>query len=326
MDERDCGETVKQLEWSRVRFLRMATQTNYIAFEKGIRALYPAQNNQNTQQESPNIEALFSEFKPEARNQVIVDAIDRIISNKENTLQINKGDLVYRARRLDKAENILKLETSADGVLGLNSQESGAPPSDDNIPIRAGRANKPNESVFYAALEKYTAIAEMEPYWRLLINIATYETLKPLNLLNMIYEGRCRPNNPNDKAWKTQLEIEEICFAFSIPVEGYDENIRYLPTQYIAHKARVKGFDGIAYNSVKNIGGRNVVLFDDNSVKYQKSETVRCNGIEYSISNISHPCEEAPHMERIINVQSCNALREESKNLKQIVERERSRT
>jgi len=140
-----------------------------------------------------------------------------------------------------------------------------------------GRANPKGVPVFYSALDKQTAIAEVRPWVGSYVSYGRFATIRELRLVN------CTDNSMGKRDLKTVLEYSrnepepserekwvwhDIDEAFSEPVSRDDDSADYVATQILSECFRNTGFDGICYrSSVSSTDGINVVLFNLDDVE-----------------------------------------------------------
>ena len=145
----------------------------------------------------------------------------------------------------------------------------------------------------YLAGNPETAIAEVRANVNDYVSVATYETVKPLNLL-YLDQATVIDYAEEDGEFRG-LEIvsfiSQLSFAFAAPVQKKAE-VEYLPTQYFAEYCKRKGLDGIQYvSSARGFGlygvgdtHFNYVLFDDTNVAFCEAYRYKVEKIEYRIN------------------------------------------
>jgi len=168
---------------------------------------------------------------------------------------------------------------------GYAKNESDAPPS-KGIYIPPGRANPSGISYLYTALDKATAISEVQPTIEQSISIAKISTLKKLNVFNFNYPntyknsklltkhiGEVEEELKLSSFWELEILFSTLSELFAKPILGNTDY--YYTTQYISEFLKNKGFDGIQYKSSLKKRGSNIVLFDtskdenNNTINYQ---------------------------------------------------------
>ncbi len=160
--------------------------------------------------------------------------------------ELPAGSSLYRAR-------IMPPEKETD-TEPLPISEMGQPPPELTPD---GRVNPAGIPCFYAALEGETAIAELRPWPRARLTVATFDTAGPLKVLDL------RNSNPRVNAVRS---VYWAAFMISRPVHR-DDRFGYLGTQYLAERLKAAGANGILYVSTLEPGGTNVALFSDSGLK-----------------------------------------------------------
>ena len=160
--------------------------------------------------------------------------------------QLPAGSSLYRAR-------IMPPEKEAD-TEPLPIIEMGQPPPELTPD---GRVNPAGIPCFYAALEDETAIAELRPWPRARITVATFTTAGPFKVLDL--------RNTNSHVQEVR-SVYWAAFMISRPVHR-DDRFGYLGTQYLAERLKAAGARGLLYASTLRPGGTNVALFSDSGLK-----------------------------------------------------------
>ena len=162
------------------------------------------------------------------------------------------------------------------------------------------RANAAGIVHIYLASTPETAVSETRPWVGEYVSVATFIVRQPLRLINltkghgkMIFDtlsvdqflgNEVVPSDvANDYVW---MEIDR---AFSTPKTKSDTGAEYVPTQLLAEVIRYAGYNGIVYKSV--FGGEkgyNLVLFDDNVVKFRASRAMQITSLKLDVSPGGH--------------------------------------
>jgi len=71
----------------------------------------------------------------------------------------------------------------------------------------------------------------------------------------------------------------------SIPIRRDDTDIDYIPTQYVAEFIKSEGYDGILYKSSLSESGKNIVIFNPELIKINKTELVEVTCISIQFEN-----------------------------------------
>ena len=157
-----------------------------------------------------------------------------------------------------------------DGFWGFNEMDSDAPPSDK---AKSGRINSPGISYLYAAEDELTAVVEVKPIIGQWVSVAKIKLKEKLRLFDF-----CAISSAYNEETRYLLKI--IARYFSMP--NYEDDIGYLPTQYIANMLKEEpfNFDGIRFPSSLHDGGINIVLFEANDTNGAKPYTPKNYCIE----------------------------------------------
>ncbi len=166
---------------------------------------------------------------------------------------IGPGVELYRARVCDQRT-------------GLVSGEMGMPPAKY---ARAGRASPVGIPHLYLALEVETCIQESRATQHNFVTVAKFEVAESLEVLNLRDFVPLDPFAIEENA-AAQLDadrtIERLGYELQRPVRPTDDEVEYIPTQYLSGLVKSLEFDGILYASSLREGGTNLVLFSDTKV------------------------------------------------------------
>ena len=169
-------------------------------------------------------------------------------------------------------------------------KDIGAPPPEK---ARGGRVNPRGISVLYLSNNIETAISEVRPWLNQNVTIGIFILKSGLKIINTTNDKmilghflKDRPLTPDEKATYVWGSINN---SFSKPVRPGDEDIEYIPTQYLAEFFKTNGYDGVAYKSAltktltKNglNNGLNMVLFNHkNATLKEKKHLVKAVKIQ----------------------------------------------
>ncbi|WP_022929871.1 RES family NAD+ phosphorylase [Patulibacter americanus] len=149
----------------------------------------------------------------------------------------------------------------------------GLPPSQMSMPpaplATAGRANPIGIPHLYLAREPETSIRECRAVQHHFVTVAEFKTTAPIRVLGL---DDFSPLDPfeieNDAASRLDAArtIERLGRELQRPVRPTDNEVEYVPTQWLASLVQHLGLDGILYSSSLHPSGTNAVLFDDGLV------------------------------------------------------------
>ena len=158
---------------------------------------------------------------------------------------------------------------------GYNEADSDAPSSKKTKNIKNGRANPSGISVLYLAEDEKTAIYEVRPFISQDVSVAQIELTKNLKIFDF-----CKYVVKEDEP-KNSLLLQMLSVLFSEVT--HENEMDYLPSQYLCAYIHELGFDGIRFESSLNQDGKNIVLFDVNDEEHQNYKIK--NSKVYNISN-----------------------------------------
>ncbi|MFJ2544920.1 RES family NAD+ phosphorylase [Pseudomonas sp. NPDC087612] len=178
--------------------------------------------------------------------------------------QLQPGEILFRARRFDHVEDFYNFQADP-------GQHLGAPPKH-----KAGhnRMNCSGISLFYAATNIATSIAEVRPSVGDHIAVARFRTTRQLKLFD--FTGLDRPREQQRISYYSdnyeerrihQAMLNDLHRLIARPVR--QESTQYIVTQAMAEYLNYKHeeqFDGIKFSSSQEAGGVNIVLFADRPV------------------------------------------------------------
>jgi hypothetical protein len=159
----------------------------------------------------------------------------------------------------------------------------GSPPPSK---AKAGRLNRDGVSFLYLASDPETACAEIRPHPSHHLSVGRFRSVRDLRLADL--EADIADFASSD----TELDLYAFVYAadsaMSLPVRPEDEG-RYSITQLIADVLRQLGFDGVAFKSSIQPGGRNICLFLPSACDY-----VPGSAIVRHIKHLRYEIEEVP--------------------------------
>jgi RES domain len=205
-------------------------------------------------------------------NQVL-EFIDQIYEDKIISFAI--GTNFFRSRLL---VDLRRASIGEDGSLqGFTKEQSMAPSS--NI-ATAQRASPKGISYLYLSQDEYTAIAETRPGIFSYISLAEINVVKELKIFDLWFDLQ---DNEIITTYKS------LAMQFAVVISEMEKEIDYLPMQYIAEYIKNKGADGIRFISYQSLGGKNVVLFNQDKVSFTRSSIFYNINTAYTLRNISNP-------------------------------------
>jgi len=192
----------------------------------------------------------------------VFGGIDRFVTREGKAVVLTVGPQtevldLFRARVFQSSEGLIK-------GLSRPDLEIGPPPLGK---AASGRMNAQGISVFYGALSRETALAEVRPPVGSDVVVAKFSILRPLRVLNLAalkqilihnsyFDPNCRP------LLERATFLERLSGQMTRPVMPEREHTDYLVTQVIAdYLASEHKLDGLIFPSVQTKDGVNIVLF-----------------------------------------------------------------
>lgn len=177
---------------------------------------------------------------------------------RENVKDLIEGPL-YRSR-------------IQESVVPFGSEQMGRPPQGK---ATAGRANPMGISHLYLSDELETSIRESRAYQHCYVSVATFRLLEVCQVLDLASLQRENPFKIVDDGLASKLDywrlLERLGDELARPARSTDNQLEYIPTQYLSELVKSMGVHGIRYKSSLHPGGRNIVLFNDERVEVSSS-------------------------------------------------------
>jgi len=208
-------------------------------------------------------------FFPESSK--LLQAVNEIFDKHVETIET--GTKFYRARLIE----LNNMNVKDDILSGFPKKESLAP---DAQLSTAQRASPEKISYLYAAEDEYTALSETRPGILSFISLAELESIEELKVLDLWIDINV-PNKNSDHS--------ELASRFSAVIAEKEKGIDYLPMQFVAEYVKSKGADGIRYTSFQSQGGKNIVIFRKEKVRYLLSKIMYNQNVAYSFLDITNP-------------------------------------
>jgi len=199
------------------------------------------------------------------KNALNLSMLEKQFSKSEVSHTIPQGAIYYRARISEKQ--------------GFGINEMGNPPADKT---KAGRANPAGISYLYVADQLETTLYEARASLLDFVTIGEFQAEEALNVLNL------RDNTSLDLfRWAESEEIEMYLFIFKLqeelskPYRNNDQEIDYIPTQYICEFIKSLGYDGVEYRSSLFENGYNLAIFKPGKLSCVNTQVREIKEIEY---------------------------------------------
>jgi hypothetical protein len=191
-------------------------------------------------------------------------------ANRLHVSALQASQVFHRARRHPINWDRLRFDP-------FSQEEMMAPPPEK---ATGGRLNPEGIPYLYVATDEATAIAEVRPWKAAVVSVARLRLAKDLRVADFCLSELPSSATTADREKGAELTWNMVGGAFAIPHHPGD-NLRYLPTQYLAEAFKAAGFDGIRYDSALSASGQNVALFDCAAASVEGVRQIKVTGIRY---------------------------------------------
>lgn len=185
-------------------------------------------------------------------------------------IKISDNQELYRAR-IHNSEREKPYEKS----------EMGAPPQEIS---RGGRANPDGIPYLYLSKSIETTFYETRASYLDELTIASFKKIDGQEIVLVDFTEEISTfKNIGDliNHAKSMLLKKQISIDLSKPKRRYDSELEYIPTQFICEFIRyITDADGILFDSSLHIGGKNIVLFEENKVECILTNLYRISKID----------------------------------------------
>ena len=146
-------------------------------------------------------------------------------------------------------------------------KEMGPPPCEQCV---SGRLNPSGIRLLYLADTIDTALAEMRPKVKERFCVASFLLKKSVKVLDLIQISAMSPfsNSIDPLFYLSNIRIlKKIDEEFRRVVDGANNDLDYLITQYICDVIKECGWQGVLYGSTLHPSGMNLALFDSDNAR-----------------------------------------------------------
>lgn len=225
-------------------------------------------------------ESLKSEIKWNIRFLTNIDKLDDLhwpILLKDTVL-LSRSDQLFRAR----------LHYSGDQK-EFDTINMGCP---DKSVVSAGRANPQGIPFLYLSKNIETTLYEIRATFLDDVSIGTFKIKGDCDVVLVDFTEIASAFLNVDKIVdyaKSMLLKRDISTDLSKPIRRYDSELEYIPTQFICEYIRYNNKEaaGIMFDSSLHIGGKNIVLFDQNKVECISVEKHRVTNVVIEAKSIN---------------------------------------
>jgi len=198
----------------------------------------------------------FFDIGLEDSRESLLKVVAELLTKSELTINLDKGDKVYRARILDD-----KFDIKAEPIEILKNV---GPPQKDKV--KNNRMSPAGIPYIYLSNAKEICFSEIRAKTNDSVVVAEFEITKRLKILDLtsvpnikersIFDDEFDP----DIRWATDF-MRRFNQEISRPISEKEAALEYVPTQLLAEFIRKIGFDGIQFKSSINKSGLNYTLF-----------------------------------------------------------------
>ncbi len=234
-----------------------------------------ARYSETAKQKAENLQLIWEKFSREIITQNrfhIQNAIDlESLSNLlgRHVKGYSKGKYFYRARLSDKT--------------GYTPEKMGNPSPHK---ARAGRANPQGISYLYLSNNEITTIYELRAILYDFITVGKFELVNDISIINL---RETEIFDPIELSEKEDIEdflvhlpfISELEDELSRPIRRFDNDLYYLPTQYLSEFIKSLGYDGIEFKSSQNPKGYNLAIFNPSKLKCIETKVYEIEDINF---------------------------------------------
>jgi hypothetical protein len=191
------------------------------------------------------------------------------------------------AERHKKGEVFFRSRICPDNK-GFSRKEMGPPPESK---IKAGRVNPTGISVLYLSDSIETTLYEIRAGVYDYVSIGRFTLLKDIDVINLAGIDHISPFIGIDYGFdfiQYAININHlrmIAQEIAKPLRN-DNELDYIPTQYISDFIRSKGYDGIEYISTMRKTGSNLAVFDSTLFKCTSTSVYDVQTISYSYTKL----------------------------------------
>lgn len=245
----------------------------------GLEHLFNDANYQDYHRLSTTWLSFVDEIKNKNRfhisTQVNLRTIERIL---ENHIKVyGPGKIFYRGRISNSK--------------GFPIAEMGNPPAHL---AKAGRANPAGISYLYVAESVDTTLYETRAGLYDYVSIGEFTVQQPIKVINLrephLYDPIQLADSDKIKAFMLNLPFLSILEKeLSKPLRRSDNELDYLPTQYLSEFIKSLGYDGIEYRSSLNSSGFNVAVFNPEKLVCTKAYIHEIHEVAFGHSKFLNP-------------------------------------
>lgn len=200
----------------------------------------------------------------------------------QNALDLSKLRLLLERyeRHIPKGKKYYRARVS-DNIDGYKKEEMANPPAEK---AKAGRANPIGISYLYLANDIKTTLYEARASLFDYVTVGDFRLKEDIKVINL----RGDTYDPIFLAEQGQLEdflihlpfITKLEQELSKPRRRSDNELDYLPTQYLSEFIKSMGFDGVEYQSSLYPNGYNLAIFNTSKLECLKTGVYEIQSID----------------------------------------------
>lgn len=201
-------------------------------------------------------------------NSVDFDAIEETLP----VWKYSKGKIFYRSRISDKS--------------GYPKEKMGKPP---HKLARAGRANPQGIQYLYVAQSINTTLYEARATFLDYVSVGEFRLTEDINIITLRSTFQVSPfldGYSIDKYVQNKPFIDLLEEELARPLRRQDNELDYLPTQYLCEYIKSLGYHGVEYGSAMHEGGINLVIFDDDKYECVKTKVFEISKIDIESNEV----------------------------------------
>jgi hypothetical protein len=213
------------------------------------------------------VEEIKSKNRFHLSTKIDLKIIERLLSNHVKVYR--PGKKFYRGRVSD--------------ILGFPKEKMGNPPA---FAATAGRANPAGISYLYVAESIDTTLHETRASLYDYVSIGEFTVKEEISVINLrephLYDPIFLAENEKLRDFMLNLPFLTILEKeLSKPVRRTDNQLDYLPTQYLSEFIKSLGYDGIEYRSSLNPTGYNVAIFHPEKLDCTKAYVHEIHKVDF---------------------------------------------
>lgn len=205
----------------------------------------------------------------------------------QNTLDLPKVENLLKRykKEISKGKKFFRARLSNNN--GFTIDEMQNPPADK---AKGGRANPIGISYLYLADQLVTALYEVRASLYDYVSVAEFRLVEQVNIINLsggTYDPIYLAEQGDLEDFLIHLPfISKLESELSKPRRRSDNELDYLPTQYLSEFIKSLGYDGVQYRSSLYPLGYNIAIFNVGKVKCLNSKVYEIENIELQFNHI----------------------------------------